>query len=257
MNEIVFQELLSDARTGESVSGLRKLILVSALRGDFDDQNERQRQLSSALNSIQTLATSNKTNRIRLRKGSSEDHSAEDVLSGGNEFVVKLGSIATIEKGKTGIKDAIPGAYPLVVTAKGRLTADHFDFEGPAVVIPLVSSTGHGDASLKRIHYQEGKYAVGSILCAVQSRFPELVHPRYLYEYLDTFKEELLVARMSGTANVSLTVGKIAEVPVPLITYEAQEKLDRLMSLCDALEAKLSATQSIRFRLSEALINQV
>lgn len=156
--------------------------------------------------------------------------------------------MATIEKGKTGIKDAIPGEYPLVVTAEGRLTTDHFDFEGPAVVIPLVSSTGHGDASLKRIHYQEGKYAVGSILCAVQSRFPELVHPRYLYEYLSTFKEELLVSRMSGTANVSLTVGKIAEVPVPLITYEAQEKLDRLMSLCDALEAQgqLEAEQHTR-----------
>jgi type I restriction enzyme, S subunit len=237
MNEIAFQELLLDARTCESISGLRKLILAAALRGDFDDQKERKRQLTLALNSIQALPASNKTNRTRLRKDSSKVNPAEDLLSVGNEFVVELGTIATIEKGKTGIKDAIPGEYPLVVTAEGRLTADHFDFEGPAVVIPLVSSTGHGDASLKRIHYQEGRYAVGSILCAVQSRFPELVHPRYLYEYLSTFKEELLVSRMSGTANVSLTAGKIAEVPVPLMTYEAQEKLDRLMSLCDALEA--------------------
>jgi type I restriction enzyme S subunit len=237
MNEVAFQELLLDARTSESVSGLRKLVLASALRGDFDDQNERQQQLSNALNSLQVHAASNKTNKVRSRKSSSEIDPSEDLLSFGNEFVVELGAIATIEKGKTGIKDAVPGVYPLVVTAEGRLTADHFDFEGPAVIIPLVSSTGHGDASLKRIHYQDGKYAVGSILCAVQSRFPEVVHPRYLYEYLSTFKEELLVSRMSGTANVSLTVGKIAEVPVPLITYEAQEKLDRLMSLCDALEA--------------------
>jgi type I restriction enzyme S subunit len=237
MNEVAFQELLLDARTSESVSGLRKLVLAAALRGDFDDKNERQRQLSDALNSLQAHAASNKTNKVQSRQSSSGIDPSEDLLSFGNEFVVELGAIATIEKGKTGIKDAVPGGYPLVVTAEGRLTADHFDFEGPAVIIPLVSSTGHGDASLKRIHYQDGKYAVGSILCAVQSRFPEVVHPRYLYEYLSTFKEELLVSRMSGTANVSLTVGKIAEVPVPLITYEAQEKLDRLMSLCDALEA--------------------
>jgi type I restriction enzyme S subunit len=237
MNEVAFQELLLDARISESVSGLRKLVLASALRGDFDDQNERQRQLSEALNSLQAHADSNKTNKGRSRKSSSEINPSEDLLSFGNEFVVELGAIATIEKGKTGIKDAVPGEYPLVVTAEGRLTADHFDFKGPAVIIPLVSSTGHGDASLKRIHYQDGKYAVGSILCTVQSRFPEVVHPRYLYEYLSTFKDELLVSRMSGTANVSLTVGKIAEVPVPLITYEAQEKLNRLMSLCDALEA--------------------
>jgi type I restriction enzyme S subunit len=237
MNEVAFQELLLDARTSESVSGLRKLVLAAALRGDFDDKNERQRQLSDAFNSLQAHAASNKTNKVQSRQSSSGIDPSEDLLSFGNEFVVELGAIATIEKGKTGIKDAVPGGYPLVVTAEGRLTADHFDFEGPAVIIPLVSSTGHGDASLKRIYYQDGKYAVGSILCAVQSRFPEVVHPRYLYEYLSTFKDELLVSRMSGTANVSLTVGKIAEVPVPLITYEAQEKLDRLMSLCDALEA--------------------
>lgn len=238
MNEVAFQELLLDARTSESVSGLRKLVLASALRGDFDDQTERQHQLSDALNSIHALAAPNKANKVRSRKSSSEINPSEELFSGDNEFVVELGAIATIEKGKTGIKDAVPGGYPLVVTAEGRLTADHFDFEGPAVIIPLVSSTGHGDASLKRIHYQDGKYAVGSILCAVQSRFPEVVHPRYLFEYLSAFKEELLVSRMSGTANMSLTVGKLAEVPVPLITYQAQEKLDRLMSLCDALEAR-------------------
>ena len=50
-----------------------------------------------------------------------------------------------------GIKKAIPGEYPLVVTAEKRLTCDEYHFEKPSVIIPLVSSTGHGHASLKRI----------------------------------------------------------------------------------------------------------
>lgn len=246
MNEVAFEELLLDAQSSAAIVGLRKLILTAALRGEFDTPSEREFQLHKALQTIRSPVVMQEADRVRKPKRSVEVGTADSiaVVSAGDRFVVKLGDIAIIEKGKTGIKDAQPGEYPMVVTAEGRLSTDHFDFEGPAVIIPLVSSTGHGDASLKRIHYQDGKYAVGSILCAVQSRYPDLVHPRYLYEYLAAFKDELLVSRMSGTANVSLNVGRVAEVPVPLITFDAQKKLERLMSLCDALEAKgqLAAT---------------
>ena len=247
MNEVAFEVLLVDAQSSTEVEGLRKLILTAALRGEFDAPSERQSQLCDALRKIESSSTLQKTHRPPQRRCPTETEVAggSSVLLAVDSFVVNLGDVATIEKGTTGIKDAQPGEYPMVVTAEGRLSADHFDFEGPAVIIPLVSSTGHGDASLKRIHYQDGKYAVGSILCVVQSRYPDLVHPRYLYEYLAAFKDELLVSRMSGTANVSLNVGRVAEIPVPLITYVAQEKLERLMSLCDALsdKARLEATQ--------------
>ena len=54
-----------------------------------------------------------------------------------------------------------------MVTAEKRITHNEYQFDGKAVIIPLVSSTGHGHASLKRVHYQEGKFAIGSILAAV------------------------------------------------------------------------------------------
>lgn len=240
MNETVFEELLRGAKSSLEIGGLRKLILAAALQGEFDVPSERHNQLCDALQKIQSSPTKQKPNRGRQRQRTFEARTLASmaIYSADDPFVVNLGDIAVIEKGKTGIKDVQSGEYPLVVTAEARLSADHFDFEGPAVIIPLVSSTGHGDASLKRIHYQDGKYAVGSILCVVQARYPDLVHPRYLYEYLSIFKDELLVARMSGTANVSLTVGSLEDVPVPLITFDAQTKLERLMSLCDALETK-------------------
>ena len=240
MNETVFEELLRGAKSSLEIGGLRKLILAAALQGEFDVPSERHNQLCDALQKIQSSPTKQKPNRGRQRQRTFETRTVASmaIYSADDPFVVNLGDIAVIEKGKTGIKDVQSGEYPLVVTAEARLSADHFDFEGPAVIIPLVSSTGHGDASLKRIHYQDGKYAVGSILCVVQARYPDLVHPRYLYEYLSIFKDELLVARMSGTANVSLTVGSLEDVPVPLITFDAQTKLERLMSLCDSLEAK-------------------
>ncbi len=168
-----------------------------------------------------------------------------------------LSSVAQLHKGLTSIKQAIPGPYPFVVTADARLSCDHYDFEGPAAVIPMVSSTGHGNASINRIHYQEGRFAVGSILCAVIPRDPSRVSARFLYEYLSAFKDELLVSRMVGSANVSLTLAKIGEVPIPLISAAAVKRLNELMALCDLLETAHVDREVVSDQLRGALLRSL
>lgn len=163
-----------------------------------------------------------------------------------------LGSVARVEKGLTGIKQAQPGPFPLVVTGAERASCDHFDFEGAAAIIPLVSSTGHGHASLNRLHYQEGKFALGTILAAVFPFEPKLVSARFIFEYLSAFKEELLVTRMTGTANVTLSIGRISEVPVPLVDPTIQAQVDELMALLDRLEAARTTREATRDRLTVA-----
>jgi type I restriction enzyme S subunit len=165
---------------------------------------------------------------------------------------ISLGQISRVEKGKTGIQKAKPGPYPLVVTAAERITADHYDFDGAAAIIPLVSSTGHGNASINRLHYQEGRFALGTILAAVLPHDPILFSARFLFEYLSAFKEELLVSRMSGTANVTLTLGRIEDVPVPLVPPVIQQQLAELMALCDAMEAARTERETKRDRLATA-----
>ena len=152
MNETVFEELLRGAKSSLEIGGLRKLILAAALQGEFDVPSERHNQLCDALQKIQSSPTKQKPNRGRQRQRTFETRTVASmaIYSADDPFVVNLGDIAVIEKGKTGIKDVQSGEYPLVVTAEARLSADHFDFEGPAVIIPLVSSTGHGDASLRQ-----------------------------------------------------------------------------------------------------------
>ena len=164
----------------------------------------------------------------------------------------RLGSLARVVKGQTGIKQAQPGPFPLVVTGAERASCDHFDFEGAAAIIPLVSSTGHGNASLARLHYEERKFALGTILAAVLPYEPALVSARFLFEYLSAFKEDLLVARMTGTANVTLSVARIEEVPVPLVSPSTQARVDELMTLLDQLEAARTAREAARDRLAVA-----
>lgn len=157
-----------------------------------------------------------------------------------------LGAVARIEKGLTGIQGAKSGSFPLVVTAAERGSCDHFDFDGAATVVPLVSSTGHGNASINRLHYQEGRFALGTILAAIFPYAPDLISARFIFEYLSTFKDELLVSRMTGTANVTLSIGRIAEVPIPLICPTVQRKADKLMALCDQLETARAEREAAR-----------
>lgn len=135
-----------------------------------------------------------------------------------------IGELCTITKGKIGISKAIEGEYPLVVTSEQRKSHNECHFEGEAVIIPLVSSTGHGHKSLKRIHYQTGKFAVGNILCVLMPNDKQVLSAEYLYRFLDLNREKELVSRMKGMANVTLPMKEIANVEVPLPPLAEQLK---------------------------------
>lgn len=154
---------------------------------------------------------------------------------------VKLGDICRIEKGKTGIASAVPGEYPLVVTAEERKTCSEYQFDCEAVCIPLVSSSGHGKKSLKNVHYQSGKFALGSILCAVIPKNPQEVNARYLHQYLQFYKDTLLVSLMKGAANVSLSIRDIAKVEIPLPDFDTQAALAKIFVQAQEKQKELNA----------------
>ena len=134
----------------------------------------------------------------------------------------RLGELCRMVKGTSPTLKTPPGQYPLVVTASFRRTSDTWQLEGPAVCIPLISSTGHGDAALHRIHYQDGKFALANLLVALLPKDSSVCDAQYLYHFLMTHKDELLVPLMQGTANVSLKEQDIAQVEINLPSLEEQ-----------------------------------
>ncbi|MER8452762.1 restriction endonuclease subunit S [Mesorhizobium sp. M1428] len=238
----------------ETVQQFRKLVVGLAMSGKLVAPHEAVMDPASLLKQIEVKKRILVQQGVIRKQNPSAALSLEDLPKGFNNPAnfVRLGSIARIEKGLTGIMKAEPGPYPLVVTAEDRTTCDHFDFDGAATIVPLVSSAGHGKASLQRLHYQEGKFALGSILAAIFPHAPELISARFLFEYLTAFKDELLVSQMIGTANVSLSVGKVSDVPVPLISPSTQRKVDEMMALCDRLEAARAGREGVRDRLAAA-----
>lgn len=129
---------------------------------------------------------------------------------------LSLGDLCIITKGTTGIQKAVPGEYPMVVTGEERKSHNEYQFDDEAVIVPLVSGTGHGHASIKRIHYQAGKFALGSILCAIIPKDKTVLNTEYLFRFLDLNRENELVARMKGMANVSLPIKEIAKIEIPI-----------------------------------------
>lgn len=140
----------------------------------------------------------------------------------------RLGDICTITKGATGIMKAIPGPYTMIALGETDKTHIEYQFDTKAVIIPLVSSTGHGHASMKRVKYCEGKFALGNILCAVIPNDESFVLAKYLHIYLHWNREELLVSQMKGMANVSLPMNRIADVMVTVPSIEKQKEIVEL-----------------------------
>lgn len=164
-----------------------------------------------------------------------------------------IGELCQIEKGKIGIQKAIPGEFPLVVTAEERLSHNEYHFEGNAVVIPLVSSTGHGHRSLKRIHFQSGKFAAGNILCVVIPNDENVLRADYLYRFLDLNKEKELVGRMRGMANVTLPIKEIAMIEIPVPPIDAQIDFVEQYSILEEKSNDLSGELTHQLNLVKQL----
>ena len=169
-----------------------------------------------------------------------------DISADGVKYV-KLRDCCMLERGKTPIQKAVSGQYPLVVTTYERKSCNTFQFDSPAVCIPLVSSRGHGVASLTQIYYQEGKFALGNILCAVIPNDENVLSAKFLYYYLSDKKDKLIVPLMRGGANVSLTVDSLGSIKIPLPAIQIQNEiayiLSRFSDLNNMLTAELAARQ--------------
>lgn len=154
-----------------------------------------------------------------------------------NENMYVLSDVCVIEKGKTPIQKAVPGEYPLVVTTSERKTNNIYQFDAEALCIPLVSSRGHGVACLNHVYYQDGKFALGNILCAVIPKDVTIISAKYLYYYFEHTKDFTLVPLMKGGANVALHISDIEKIKIPIPSLDDQKnivkQLDIFNSYCN------------------------
>lgn len=150
---------------------------------------------------------------------------------------IKLSDIFTPEKGTKPIQKSEPGDYTLVTTGEEFSTCSSFDYEGEAICVPLISSAGHGKATLNRIYYVNGKFSVGNILMTLLPKNKD-INVRFYYYLFSQEKDNLFTNLMYGTSNVSFSIEDCLEIEVPLPTKEEQnliiEQIDNELKLIQA-----------------------
>lgn len=159
------------------------------------------------------------------------------------ESTACLGEVCFVEKGKTPIQKAISGKFPLVVTTSERKTCNEYQFSEPSVCVPLVSSRGHGVASLNHVYYQEGYFALGNILCALTPKNQNVLLAKYLYYYFEQTKDYTLVPLMKGGANVALRIDDIIKVKIPVPSIDQQKKIIAILQEFDELCTNVLPTE--------------
>lgn len=177
--------------------------------------------------------------------------------STGKPFVA-LSEICNITKGKSSSTKTEIGLYPLYLTAKELKTADHFDFDGEGVCVPLISATGHGKAAIKRVHYVQGKFALANLLAFVEPKDIEILDPKYLYYCLDSAKDEM-ARLMKGAANVSMKVEDLLRFEIPLPSIEIQVEIvtefDSYQNVIDGAKQVISnCTGGVSFASNRPLV---
>lgn len=180
----------------------------------------------------------------------------KDVPVANYEYAVaKLRDIAEIKKGKSSSTKTPEGEYPLVLTAKDRKTSAHYDFDCDAVLVPLISATGHGKADIKNIHLQTGKFAAANLLGVVipdRSR----VDVRYLHAFIDHTKDHIAKSKMSGSTNVSMKISDLGDVDIVLPPLQLQKKIaDEIDNKRKAITHALATIEALE-RERESILTQ-
>jgi len=242
-SEITYQQTL--------LKKLRQSILQEAIEGKF---SASLREENPDIESASVLLEKIKQEKEQLvieKKIKKQKHlppiSEDEMIFPEHKYLrwCRLSDLFVIEKGNTGIKKAVEGKYPLVVTAEERLSHNEYQIDGEAIIIPLVSSTGHGHASLNRIHYQKGKFAVGTILATLTPINNNLISTKLYYTYLSLYKDELLVKKMTGAANVTLTVKSLSEVIIPYVPLLIQKRIEYILDLIENFEIQTKQSEQL------------
>ncbi len=142
----------------------------------------------------------------------------------GDTRLVTVADVCTITKGNSSSTTTPSGPYSLILTAAQPKTSASFQFDGPAVCVPLISSLGHGKAALHRIHLASGKFALANLLVALQPKDESELDAGFLFHALD-MKRADIAALMRGAANVSMKPVDIAKFEIPLPPLEVQKEI--------------------------------
>ena len=214
----------------------------------FTDGANKMESLENDIPELLNLWKAKDTDAYKPNKTKHRFISKEDILANGYDLChraylngysypentprKKIKDLFNIVRGQSQASTAISdGEFPFITSSAEFKTSNTYQIDSEAIIIPTVSSTGHGHASLKNIHYMNGKFNLATICIALIPK-DKYTNVQFVYYYLLKFKEELLVALMRGAANVSLNLDKLDELEIPQYDSSIMQKcLDEISQM--------------------------
>ncbi len=207
-----------------------------------------QKEIVKILDTFSTLLM--KLNEEYDLRNKQYEYCMQKLFNFGEEIKYKeINECCKVEKGKTQLSKAVSGQYPLVATTEELQSSNEYQFDDDAVCVPLISARGHGVASITRIYYQSGKFALGNILCAVIPNDKNELSAEFLRHYLYYKKDVLLVPLMRGGANVALTTDSLKTVKIPIPPMDIQKEIvSKINKVYEIIDKKIGILKEIEKR---------
>ena len=149
---------------------------------------------------------------------------------------VRLGEIAKVTTGKLDANAAsVDGLFPFFTCANEPLRINKSAFNEKAVLV-----AGNCDLNVK---YYEGEFNAYQRTYVITSSNESLVHPRFLYGFLEIYVKMLRSQAIGGVIKY-IKLGNLMDAQVNLPSVEAQERFVRKISQKDSMKA--STEHSLR-----------
>lgn len=219
----------------EGIVQLRETALALAFSGRLSRQDPTEESAAAVLQRCADEEDSQSRRKKRSDQVTALDHPVWSPDLPGGWALCKIGDVTSIRTGKLDANASSPdGEYPFFTCAKDPLRISSFSYDAEAV---LLAGNGNFD-----VNYYSGKFDAYQRTYIIRSLLDDEVLVPFLYRFFQFYSKSLREQSIGGVISY-IKIGFLTEAPFMLPPVAEQARIitmvDRIMSLCDRLEASL------------------
>jgi type I restriction enzyme S subunit len=164
-----------------------------------------------------------------------------------------LGQVTKIQTGKLDANASSPdGEYPFFTCAKSPLRISTFSYDTECV---LLAGNGNFD-----VNYYSGKFDAYQRTYIIEAKSQDELFVPYLFRFMQGHSKKLLEQSVGGVIKY-IKIGFLTDAPLLLPPYSEQKrivsKVEKLMALCDQLEAELKERSEVTEKFARSIFELV
>lgn len=239
------------AKQQQWVAALRRQVLQEAVEGKLTAQWRTTHQCAPAAQLVDEITAHQK-----VMDGAKQvvENWHPQVKANPDWEMVELEELCDIKTGKRDVNHSTPdGQYPFFTCAAEQFKSPTFSFDGASILLP-----GNG-ANVGKVFYYDGKLEAYQ-RTYVLNKFKSKVLPKFVFYTLSSNWKHYIKNLQFGSATNYIVLGSLAKYKAPLPPVAEQRaivaRVDKLLALCEKLEAEITATRAHAAHLMPATLKE-